>query len=303
MVLGFFQEADKTRKVGGDFFAGFSDIHFELHVHGVRRGGGEIFVGIGGAEVAAVEIHAKPRVIHGLHKINEALGVADAVVVFDAKKNTVFGSVIAALAQALDGPSVGLVASDAFGFASGEHTNVRRAEHGGVVDPLFHVGNLRVARVAFGKGKIIAHSRAANFQAAQKCSPPQRNEIIARDRFLEKITGQLRAIAAVVGTEIDEARHIHRVLFHLARAGFLVAEKCAEGIRGQTQSQIGRARAFKRFRSEGRAGEGGGRWWRGNFDGRSPSDYSQPQLPKPSLQKSKSSDCGTWPTSKVLAIT
>ena len=75
---------------------------------------------------------------------DEAFGVADAVVIFDTEKDTVFGGVIAAFAQAFDGPLIGLGASDAFGFPPSKYANMWRAEYCGVVNPLFYDENTRM---------------------------------------------------------------------------------------------------------------------------------------------------------------
>ena len=103
--------------------------------------------------------------IDGLHKIEQALGIADAVVVFDAEENAVLGRVIAAFAEALDGPAIGLRTVYSLGFAPGKHTNVWCAEHCSVIDPLLHVGYLRLAGLTGGQGKIVAHGRAAYFHS------------------------------------------------------------------------------------------------------------------------------------------
>ena len=45
---------------------------------------------------------------------------------------------------------LGFGAFHIFGLAASKYADVRCAEHGGMVDPFLHIGNLRIARVSFG---------------------------------------------------------------------------------------------------------------------------------------------------------
>ena len=163
--------------------------------------------------------------INGLQEVDQAFGVADAVVVFNAQENAVLAGVIAAFSQACDGPLVGLRSIYALGLAAGEYADMRRAQHGGMVDPFLHIGNLCVARVSFGQGKIIADGGAADFHPSQKRVSAQGDEVVACDVVAKKVTGQLRAIAAVIGTEVDELEHVHRLGLYLTHVVFLKLEK------------------------------------------------------------------------------
>ena len=65
--------------------------------------------------------------------------------VFNAEKDAALAGEIAAIAQAIDGPLIGLFTVYALGLAAGKDADMRRAEQGGVIDPLLHISNLRVA--------------------------------------------------------------------------------------------------------------------------------------------------------------
>ena len=89
--------------------------------------------------------------IHRLNKIDEALGVANTVMILNAQEDAMPAGVVAAFAQCFDGPFVRLLAGDALGFASGKNPDMRCAQYRAVVDPFFDVGDLRFARHAIGQ--------------------------------------------------------------------------------------------------------------------------------------------------------
>ena len=104
--------------------------------------------------------------------------------VFNAEKDAALAGVIAAIAQAIDGPLVGLFTVYP-GLAAGKDADMRRAEQGSVIDPLLYIGNLRVALGPLGRENITDGVPLIS-TPAQKRMPPKVCQIFGRDVVPEK---------------------------------------------------------------------------------------------------------------------
>ncbi len=89
MVAGFFDEGDEFWEVcelGGGLAFG-AHFGFQLDVDGVREAAFEIGVGVWGAEVSGIEVHAEPRAFDVGDEFEEMFCGTDGVVVFDAEED------------------------------------------------------------------------------------------------------------------------------------------------------------------------------------------------------------------------
>ena len=118
----------------------------------------------------------------------------------------------------------GLTMGEPGGIASEITLKVWKKYHTNI-NPFFYIGNLRIAHVSFGQGKIITDGSAADFHPSQKRVSAQGDEVVACDIVAKKVTGQLGAIAAVIGTEVDELEHVNGLGLYLAHFVFLKSEK------------------------------------------------------------------------------
>ena len=150
------------------FRAARFDLHLELHVHGVRHAAGDVAVNVIGVEIAGIEIDAHPLALGRPDDFKKTVGLGDdAPVVFDAEKDAPFAGVFADLLERLDAQRLGLLERPTIG-ATGKDSDVWRAHVHGVVDPLFYVGNLPVAFLAFRQGEHVANGGAADGDATQE---------------------------------------------------------------------------------------------------------------------------------------
>jgi hypothetical protein len=242
------------------------DLRLQLHIHRVRRAELQIVIRVVGVEIARIEIDPHPWAFHRADDIENVLRFGhDAAMIFESEINPALAGVLGAFLDGANAKLFRLLLGNAVRRA-GENPDVRRAHDAGVINPLFDGSDFRGPLFAGRNDKVISHRRAADSQPAQKGMLPQPNQVVRIKVFREVITGDLRAVAAVIGAVIEELKHVDPP----GGVGFLVAgvirgnEEIAERVSRETEPQAGRAGAFERFdredaggRPEGGSGETG----------------------------------------------
>lgn len=209
LVIGVAEDFDEAREVGGLFLRAFGlEFGFELDVDGVGSAAGEVAVGIVGVEIGGIEVDAEPGALDGFDDVEEGVGFRDdAAMVFEAEHDAVFAGVGAAFFKGFNAILLRDVEGLAFGVA-GEDADVRDAHEGGVVDPLFGMGNLFVAFFASRKGEGVADAGAAEFYAAEEGVALQFEEEIASGIGREVVAGEFGGLAVVFGAVVDELEEV-----------------------------------------------------------------------------------------------
>jgi len=260
LVVGFAEDVEEAGDVGfgGVAFVGFH-FHLELDVDGVGGDFFEVGVGVGGVEVAAVEVDASPGAIGGLDHFDEVLGFSDdAAVVFEAEEDAFFGGVVEAFLVGGGAVGDGFFDADVLGHGTGEDADVRGIHDSSVVDPFFDRGDFGVEFRAFGESEVVADSGAGELDATEVgvAFDLEQEGVVYVGR--EEVAGDFGAGDVVVGAPVDEVEDGPGFAVALEFLLFATTplEGLAEAVGGEAELHAAFASAIDGF--DGGEGEGGG---------------------------------------------
>ncbi len=268
LVVGFVEDVEEAGDVGfgGFAFVGFH-FHLELDVDGVGGDFFEVGVGVGGVEVAAVEVDAGPRAVGGLDHFDEVLGFGDdAAVVFEAEEDAFLSCVVEALLVSGCAVSDGFFDADVLGGGAGENADVRGIHDGSVVDPFFDRGDFGVEFFALGESEVVADSGAGELDTAEVGVAFDFEEESGVDVGWEEVAGDFGTGDVVVGAPVDEVEDGPGFAVALGFLFFATTplEGVAEAVGGEAELHAAFARAVDGLdggegeRGGGEGAEGGG---------------------------------------------